>query len=160
MSATHPYSDRVEFAGEVFALLPGDVATGPDPIFFFPEGRFEGSQQMVVDDFDVVALFRTNFWLGSGSVRPYLALGAGVHFKDRERVLTREVRELPDGDWATSARTTQESTFAVASMFAAGFEVSIARSWDLRAEGRLPLPIFVGSVHTLGFAIGIAYTRD
>jgi hypothetical protein len=111
---------------------------------------------------DVLGLVRVNFWLAEWSVRPYLSLGAGLHFKDRSRVIVDAVRELPDGMFDVNVRDLSETLIGVASLIAVGAEIPVAQAWRIRAEGRapiIPLGHLAPSTQTFGLAVGVSYVH-
>jgi len=155
LSVLHVYSDRIELGAETFILLPDERLSGPKPIHLSDE-NLRGSEETLVNDTDFLALFRMKVWLADWKLRPYVGVGGGIHFKKRTRIITRAIRERPDGTPRLTTRDLSESETFLASMFAAGLALPVADRWSLRSEARLPA-FPAGSTHTFGFVVAVSY---
>lgn len=158
-SGSRPESEKVELGVEAFVLLPNEVVVSPSPIFVPYDGGRGGTTQLSTKDLNVAVLFRVNYWLTSSKVRPYLAVGGGIHAFRRKETGTRTIQDVPGEQDRVIVIEKREGGVGLSTLFAVGVDIPIADRWSVRPEARVPIPTPYVTVHTLGIVLGVAYAR-
>jgi hypothetical protein len=116
-----------------------------------------------VRDFAIGTFGRINFYLREGRARPYVTIGGGFVFHQRERERARASWTLPDGEPVIEVSRGEEFLPGINSVIGFGVKIEMTDGWYIRPEGRLPIPFLPppGLGHpasSVAFVVGITYS--